>query len=158
MTFSALFASLPERLQKNVNYQPNSGRVENFCPLPAHRLLTRFASAHSPTRATRPPRLALFLSQTCTSCHGFWKLMQRVSSLVATFISKTTEGLAKHCKVKMWNLLVNLQRFFSCLRAALRVGCVIHSRTLKICSFTIHTPSHPICGPATTREGHDTLN
>ena len=44
-------------------------------------------------------------------------LMQHVSSLVANYsvvhaIPKPGDALKNHCKVKMWNLLVNLARFF----------------------------------------------
>ena len=59
-------------------------------------------------------------------------LMQHVSSLVANYsvvhsIPKPTDALKNHCKVKMWNLLVNLARFFL---AKITDEEVLHWRTL----------------------------
>ena len=106
------------------------------------RSLRNLARSHRPPTHTRPPRTVSAPNLRLWLCvRKPQKFMQYIASLVATCsvvrLKVNWLTLNKHCRVKMWNLSVNLQRFFLGFKSTVRKEYVVYWRALQICYSAI---------------------
>ena len=117
-------------------------RVEIYYPLCTRRLLSR------------PPRPALFSPRTLpptplTVC--VWKTTKisyatrfiASGNLFSGRFQNQQKFCKKHCRVKLWNLSVKLERFFRSFKSTVEKEYAIHWQTPEIYSFAVHdVPVH----------------